>query len=496
MFQLYPTRPSAVVLVALFLTWVAYLVAVAIHRMYFSPIARFPGPKLAALTKWYEFYYDVVLQGQFTFRIQAMHKKYGPIVRITPFELHIEDSDYWDELYSRGTRYDKYEWMSGRFGANTMTFTTAKSDLHAIRRAPLNPMFSKRSIANFEPVIQQKVELMCKCISDFKETGEALVLSNAFNAYAESTGFKENFHRAFMAVGAFGHLALQFPLMNPIMKAFPESVVERIAPDLHMLLVLQKDLRVKIAKIISGEDQSHIKSHHPTIFHELLESNLPPHEKSIDRLGDEAQLMIGAGLETTAWALTIITFHLTSNPFILAKLRSELEAAIPDPTVQLDSLFLEKLPYLSACVQEGIRLSYGVSSRNPRISPDKPTKYKDFVIPAGTPVSMTIVDVHHDEHIFPDSRSFIPERWLDNPRTENGANLNRYFVAFGKGARSCLGINLAHTELYLAVASIFRRFSFELYETDISDIELKHDFFMPSPKLDSEGLRVKVTSVA
>jgi hypothetical protein len=55
---------------------------------------------------------------------------------------------------------------------------------------------------------------------------------------------------------------------------------------------------------------------------------------------------------------------------------------------------------------------------------------------------------------------------------------------------------LAHAELYLAVASVFRRFTFELYDTDLSDIELKHDFFLPSPKLDSEGLRVKVTSVA
>lgn len=150
--------------------------------------------------------------------------------------------------------------------------------------------------------------------------------------------------------------------------------------------------------------------------------------------------MIGAGLETTAWALTTTSFHLISNPPILAKLRSELEAAIPEATAQLDSLFLKKLPYLSACIQEGIRLSYGVSSRNPRISPDKPTKYRNFVIPAGTPVSMTIIDVHHDERIYPNSRSFIPERWLENPKTEYGTSLNRYFVAFGKGARSCLGI--------------------------------------------------------
>jgi cytochrome P450 len=241
------------------------------------------------------------------------------------------------------------------------------------------------------------------------------------------------------------------------MNSFPGRITEMLTPDLHMILVLQKvicltlsrtcfanhpfkDLRIKIAKLISGEDESHTKSQHPTIFHELLQSNLPPQEKSLDRLGDEAQLMIGAGLETTAWALTTTCYHLIANPPTLKKLRAELEEAIPNPAAGLDVLHLEKLLYLSACIQEGIRLSYGVSARNPRISPDKPTKYKDWEIPAGTPVSMTIIDVHHDEHIFPNSRAFIPERWLHNPTTKDGANLNRYFVSFGKGARSCLGI--------------------------------------------------------
>lgn len=54
-----------------------YLVAGAIYRLYLSPLAKFPGPKLAALTLWYEFYFDVILRGQFTFHIQELHKRYG-----------------------------------------------------------------------------------------------------------------------------------------------------------------------------------------------------------------------------------------------------------------------------------------------------------------------------------------------------------------------------------------------------------------------------------
>ena len=52
--------------------------------------------------------------------------------------------------------------------------------------------------------------------------------------------------------------------------------------------------------------------------------------------------------------------------------------------------------------------------------------------------------------------------------------------------------SLAYMELYVVLAHVIRRFSMELYETDSSDVELAHDFFMPSPKLDSKGVRVKV----
>jgi hypothetical protein len=55
----------------------AYLAWLAVHRLYLGPLARFPGPKLAALTNWYEFYYDVVRQGEFTWQIQKLHKEYG-----------------------------------------------------------------------------------------------------------------------------------------------------------------------------------------------------------------------------------------------------------------------------------------------------------------------------------------------------------------------------------------------------------------------------------
>ena len=65
------------VLVSLAGIFVTYLITTAVYRLYFSPLAKFPGPKLAAVTLWYEFYYDVVKRGRYTWRIAEMHKQYG-----------------------------------------------------------------------------------------------------------------------------------------------------------------------------------------------------------------------------------------------------------------------------------------------------------------------------------------------------------------------------------------------------------------------------------
>jgi hypothetical protein len=57
--------------------WLAYVVALVIYRLYFHPLAKFPGPKYAAVSRWHEYYYDVHLKGKFIFYIEGLHKQYG-----------------------------------------------------------------------------------------------------------------------------------------------------------------------------------------------------------------------------------------------------------------------------------------------------------------------------------------------------------------------------------------------------------------------------------
>lgn len=159
------------------------------------------------------------------------------------------------------------------------------------------------------------------------------------------------------------------------------------------------------------------------------------------------------------------------------------------PTLPLRRL--EQLPYLSAVILEGLRVFYGASHRLSRVSPREPVIYKGYVIPPGTAISMTTVFMHDDTSVFPEPRKFCPERWLD---LEAGARrtLDRSFVAFGRGTRSCLGQHLAMAEIYISLAALFEQFDLRLYETTRDDVDVAHDFFAPQVRQGSAGLRVTV----
>lgn len=86
-------------------TWLAYQLIKALYNVSpFHPLSHIPGPKLAAATYLPEFYYDVIKFGRYTREIQEMHKKYGPLVRINPYEIHCSDINFSDEIYAVGGR--------------------------------------------------------------------------------------------------------------------------------------------------------------------------------------------------------------------------------------------------------------------------------------------------------------------------------------------------------------------------------------------------------
>ena len=109
---------------------------------------------------------------------------------------------------------------------------------------------------------------------------------------------------------------------------------------------------------------------------------------------DEARVLLAAGTETTAQTLSAITYHMLSNKDMLKTLKTELEEALPDPSVLPEALATEKLPYLvsfcvviyvsnsakkfqTAVINEALRLHPGAISRMERVAPDEDLFYED-----------------------------------------------------------------------------------------------------------------------
>ena len=183
----------------------------AIRRLYFHPLAHIPGPKLAALTWWYEFYFDVVQQGRYVFQIMELHKQYGrcsprghpkdsiasltamcsgPIIRITPDEIHVGDVGFLDTVYAPSMSHrDKYDYQLRTLRVPSGVGATARYDVHKRRREALSPFFSKRNVIHLEALIVEKVEQLCQVIAKHADEKTIVSLSDVFFGFSNEYGF-------------------------------------------------------------------------------------------------------------------------------------------------------------------------------------------------------------------------------------------------------------------------------------------------------------------
>ncbi|EXL75712.1 cytochrome P450 oxidoreductase [Fusarium oxysporum f. sp. conglutinans race 2 54008] len=511
-------------IVALISAWLAFKVLQALYNVSpLHPLSKIPGPKLAAATYLPEFYYDVILVGRYTHAIKQMHEKYGPIVRINPNELHCADMSFSDEIYAVGGRKrDKpFHQVNGSAAGTGNAFGTPDHDLHRARRAPVAKFFSRAMIARLEQEVHDLAQTLCnKLLAENKDAKErkpfeiahaySCFTSDAISSYCFGEAFgllsrnqwQPNYREATLAVLKPVFFFRFFPILVSSVK-LGKYLVDYLPADTALLIrTLQIDIPSRVQKTKNDLD-SGIVYDRPTIFADLLQSELDDSEKKQDRLVEEAVTIVNAGTETTSWALAVITYFLLSQPEILAKLQDELNQVVDDPCHLPSWTTLEHLPYLGAVINEGLRLSYGVSSRTARVPTTEDLVYRgefnkkpmSLVLPRGYAIGMSAAIAHHDESVFPDSYAFVPERWIDEDNKIR-KDLERSMIAFSKGSRGCLGKNLALCELYLSLAALVLRVMpyMRLYETTERDIRYDHDMFIPMTESGSKGVRVIIES--
>lgn len=223
----------------------------------------------------------------------------------------------------------------------------------------------------------------------------------------------------------------------------------------------------------------------------LRSSNLPPAEKTPERICAESMLLVAAGTETTARTIAVTLYHILANPAVHARLVEDLCTLLPTPSTPLPTVAaLEALPYLVAVVSEGLRMSHGVAGRMARTAPED-LHVGEYLIPAGATFSQSTYLIHTNPAVFPDPLRFLPERFLGDEAPKAYKNLH----AFGKGPRSCIGMNLAYSEIYLTLAALLTNMKLELFETSIEDATVEREYLVGVMPADSKGIRVTVKTV-
>lgn len=176
-------------------------------------------------------------------------------MRINPDELHINDPEYYDELYcGPPKRRDRWAWSAKMFGLTSSILGTVPHEHHRIRRAALSPYFSKRSVVQLEPIISSLVEKLCDRFRDFQRSSQPLELGSAYAAlttdiiteywFARSYGFldKPDFMpewvETWMAASESAHLIKQCPWLVPVMQALPNWFGEKTIPGMMQLINL------------------------------------------------------------------------------------------------------------------------------------------------------------------------------------------------------------------------------------------------------------------
>lgn len=472
-------------------------IARLLHRLYFHPLRSFPGPRLAATTKWYRVYYDVVLKGGWLHHLEHLHEKYGEVVRIGPNELHFSSPRAYATIYASGSQFTKDPSLYKCFGMDGGSFAIIDPHTSKKRREMLVPLFSRRAISKLERVVQEKVDIL---ISGILAHGSKPVdFTLAFRCTTFDTIADYCFAQSFGALAApeFQHSLLinmqgmieyfwilrHFPLILPIATAIPRWLAQLVSPLYREFDAVREQIVAIMDEYLLLNDSETglgdaMYSGRETVFHHLIrpktESSKGQETPSRSALSDEALVLMQAGSDTVGHTCIVGAFHALSDEHVLANLVRELKEAWPDKDAHVGYAVLEKLPYLTAFIKESLRTSHGVITPLGRIVHEE-TDIAGYSVPAGTIVSTGSTFMHNNPNVFPNPKRFDPDRWL---KSDNLRDMDNHLVPFSRGPRMCLGFNLAWCELYLIFANVFRRLNLKLHETTEDDFRYK-EIFVP-----------------
>ncbi|KAI0265031.1 cytochrome P450 [Gloeopeniophorella convolvens] len=420
-----------------------------VYNLSFHPLSHFPGPRGAACTRLWLGYMELWKGISLSDLRVQLHKEYGDVVRIAPNELHFSKPTVYNEIYNAKNKWDKDYQCYGAFDVDESFFT--KTDYHASKRnrAPISNMFSRQTTSKLQHLICSKLDLMGEVLRAHHDSGHSSDMYRGFKCFAADTITAFCFASSFDQLSAPGFRGAITDAIDPslplwtlrkysracvwLIRNFPPWLLSQTSPVARALLTYKKH---------NGNPSLMDEAPHRIIYRELLDpvvnKGYPP--PTALQLRHEAEFLFVAGSHTVSSVLVTGTYHLLRNAEIKQRLVRELRAAWPVPGEPPSWEDLEQLPLLTAVIKRPFaslriaQLLCPVLSHHGR----QPELALCFFVP----------------DIFERPLEFLPDRWLQ----PDSKSLEYWLMPFSKGPRSCLGVNLAYCELYLALGHLFRRF--------------------------------------
>lgn len=177
----------------------------------------------------------------------------GPVVRISPDEIHLSDPENYEKIYYIGSKApSKAGYFYNAFGLQTAAFSTPSNELHRVRRGALNPLFSRKAVQELESVVQSKVEKLSRRVNEAVTDGKPVDLHHGFRALAvdvitdyafdncynqlDTPNFAADFFEMTRELIPRGWVVQAFPLLLPLSNLITPTMAKQINIALYNFL--------------------------------------------------------------------------------------------------------------------------------------------------------------------------------------------------------------------------------------------------------------------
>ncbi|KAI9146884.1 Cytochrome P450 monooxygenase astJ [Paramyrothecium foliicola] len=451
-----------------------FSIITTIYRIWFHPLAKFPGPKTLASTGFIV-QWRTHISGNFVREVARLHRRYGNIVRVGPNHLALDGSIGWPQVYAhKGADHPEPQKVRGFFHPDDhLGLIAADRDNHRRQRRILAHAFSDTALIEQESIILQYINTFIDRLSASAKEGKMVNIVDMLNfltfdiigdlTFGESFGGlqRNDYHPwvRFILEGVQNVGALRLAVFYPIFLPFLPFVFGKKFMDSAVAADKLSESKAA-ARIQRGEKEGRRDFMTYMTKKDNSGQSIAYREQIVN-----SPLLIGAGSETTATALSGLFFYMGQEPKLLKKLAQEVRASFKDES-EIDLRSTAKLVYLHACIEETLRIYPPAAETSPRVSPGM--EIEGTWIPRGTLLSVHQWATHRNPENFAHPDSFRPERWLPETHElydEVFAKDNRsVFKPFSHGPRNCIGKTLAYAEMRTIMCRILFRFDVELGE--------------------------------